>query len=81
MARRKGHVDVIHKVKVWSKTRMLELLAKHLGLDEVAREGEAQRVPLFQLPNNSRGSAIRLAVLNAKALPAPGTSPTEPRVG
>ena len=27
-----GHVDTIHKVKVWDKTRALEMLAKHFGL-------------------------------------------------
>ena len=27
-----GHIDVIHKFKLWDKTRALESLAKHFGL-------------------------------------------------
>jgi phage terminase small subunit len=27
-----GHMDTVHKLKVWDKTRSLEMLAKHFGL-------------------------------------------------
>jgi hypothetical protein len=27
-----GQIDEIHKIKLWDKTRALELLAKHFGL-------------------------------------------------
>lgn len=38
-----GHTDTIHKIKVWDKTRTLELLAKHFALltDVVRHDGDA----------------------------------------
>lgn len=37
-----GHVDTVHKVKLWDKIRSLEMLAKHFGLliDKLEHSGE-----------------------------------------
>lgn len=39
-----GHTDTVHKLKVWDKTRSLEMLAKHFGLliEQVAHRGTIQ---------------------------------------
>lgn len=38
-----GHIDVVHKLKVWDKTRSLEMLAKHFALliERVELSGES----------------------------------------
>lgn len=37
-----GHMDTVHKIKVWDKPKNLEMLAKHLGLliEKVNHSGE-----------------------------------------
>jgi phage terminase small subunit len=37
-----GHIDVVHKLKVWDKTRSLEMLAKHYALlvEKIEHMGE-----------------------------------------
>lgn len=57
-----GHMDTIHKIKVWDKTRALEMLAKHFALlvERVQIEDEDGRIARL-LAGRQRVATLRKA--------------------
>ena len=49
-----GHQDIVHKVRVWDKTRTLEMLGKHFALlvDRVKVEGDDALIAALQAGRN-----------------------------
>lgn len=55
-----GHTDTIHKIKVWDKTRTLELLAKHFALlTEVVRHDGDPAMVAALLAGRTRAAAAK----------------------